>query len=107
MKSSNGFDARRLRPRTRKNWHLHLGTFCGALLVALGMFLAVIGVSSLLGEAQSLGNLSIGHGAAIALLICCVIPIAGGIFSWRRCRYRLRCHSDELTLSPHLLKRRN
>lgn len=47
MKTSDGFDARRLRPRGQGNWGKRIGTLIALLLLASGVLLTVAGVSSL------------------------------------------------------------
>ncbi|ARS48627.1 MULTISPECIES: hypothetical protein [Pseudomonadaceae] len=106
MKLSDDFDARRLRPRQPKSWRLRVGAGLGALLATLGILLAMAGVASLVGRAPALGGLNDSTGEAIALLLLGLFLLWAGIAFWRRCRRRLRRPSD-LSLSPHLMKKRD
>lgn len=106
MKSSNGFDARRLRPREPKNWRLRLGLFIGALLLIFGLLLALIGGLSLLGLADQLGDLEAGRDGGIVMLVVGLVVAWIGQAIWRRCR-RSQRRPSELSLSPRLMKKRN
>jgi hypothetical protein len=50
MKLSDGFDARRLRPKGQRNWRFRIGATIAALLAMSGVLLAMAGVASLLGR---------------------------------------------------------
>ncbi|RIA36452.1 hypothetical protein DFO61_0928 [Ectopseudomonas oleovorans] len=106
MKLSDDFDARRLRPRQSGSWRLRLGAALGALLAAFGILLSMAGIASLAGRAPVLGTLGDSNGEAIALLSIGLLLLWLGIVFWRRCRRRLRRPSD-LSLSPHLMKKRD
>lgn len=105
MKSSDGFDARRLRPREPKGWGLRLGVAIGLLLALGGLALAVAGGAALAGKGLALGLLQTGREAAILLLVLGVALVFTGLATWRRCRRRMR-RPSELSLSPHLLRKR-
>ncbi|RMU23021.1 hypothetical protein, partial [Pseudomonas savastanoi] len=64
MKTSDGFDARRLRPRGQGNWGKRIGTLIALLLLASGVLLTVAGVSSLTVHPQMLGELNASPGGA-------------------------------------------
>ena len=49
MKHSDGFDARRLRPRNASNWRLRLGAGLAALFATFGVLLSMAGIATLLG----------------------------------------------------------
>jgi hypothetical protein len=51
MKLSDGFDARRLRPKGQSNWRFRIGAAFAALLAMSGVLLAMAGIASLLGHA--------------------------------------------------------
>lgn len=106
MKLSDDFDARRLRPHQPKHWRLRIGAALGALFAAFGILLAMAGVASLAGRAPVLGTLNDSAGEAIVLLLLGLFLLWAGILFWRRCRRRLR-RSGDLSLSPHLLKKRD
>jgi hypothetical protein len=106
MKSSGGFDARRLRPRQPGNWRLRLAAGFAALFATLGVLLAMAGAASLLDRAPALGALNDSPGAAGVLLLVGLLLLWSGIAVWRKCRRRLRRPSD-LSLSPHLMKKRD
>ncbi|MBS7661131.1 hypothetical protein I0D00_04105 [Pseudomonas lalucatii] len=106
MKLSDDFDARRLRPRSYRNWRLRLAAMLAALLAAFGVLLAMAGAATLLGRPPALGTLNDSPGAALVLLAVGLTLLWLGIAIWRMCRRRLRRPSD-LSLAPHLLKKRN
>lgn len=102
-----GFDARRLRPRGPGLWRWRFLAALAALFAAFGVLLSMAGAATLLGRPPALGPLNDSVGAALTLLLCGLFLLWGGINVWRRCRRRLRRrHGDELSLSPHLLKKR-
>lgn len=104
MKISDGFDARRLRPRTRKAWHVRLGVMIGALLWLIGIALALLGALGLAGGELS-GELTGGREGSLSALFFGLFCVLAGWLLWRRCRRRLR-QQDALNLSPHLFKKR-
>jgi len=106
MKLSDGFDARRLRPRGASNWRMRLAAILAALFAAFGVLLAMAGAASLLGRAPALGTLNDSTGAAAALLVFGLFLLWTGIAVWRLCRRRLRRSSD-LSMAPHLMKKRD
>lgn len=106
MKSSDGFDARRLRPRRPGTWRLRLGAGLAALCAACGVLLAMAGAASLLDRAPALGALNQSPGAAGVLLGGGLLLLWSGVAVWRKCRRRLRRPSD-LSLSPQLMKKRD
>lgn len=103
MKLSDGFDARRLRPRQPGNWRLRLAALLAALFAAGGVLLAMAGAASLLGRAPDLGALNDSRGAAGVLLAAGLLLLWGAILVWRHCRRR----PSGLSLAPHLMKKRN
>lgn len=56
MKLSDGFDARRLRPKGPSNWRLRFGAALAALLATLGVLLSMAGAASLLGRPPALAS---------------------------------------------------
>ncbi|PWB35985.1 hypothetical protein DCO48_00630 [Pseudomonas sp. SDI] len=104
MKLSDGFDAKRLRPRERRNWGARLAAGVSALLATLGVLLAMAGVASLLGRPAALGELNANPAGAAVLLAGGLLLLYLGVWCWRRSRLRLR-RSRELNLSPHLMKK--
>jgi membrane protein implicated in regulation of membrane protease activity len=106
MKSSDGFDARRLRPREPGNWRLRVAAMLAALFAAFGVLLAMAGAATLLGRPPALGALNDSPGAAGVLLALGLLLLWSGIVVWRKCRRRLRRPND-LSLAPHLMKKRN
>lgn len=106
MKLSDGFDARRLRPRGPSSWRMRFAAILAALLAAFGVLLAMAGAASLLGRAPTLGALNDSTGAAAILLVLGLFLLWTGIAMWRLCRRRLRRPSD-LSMAPHLLKKRD
>ena len=57
MKLSDGFDARRLRPKGQSNWRFRFGAAIAAILATFGVLLAMAGAASLLGRPPALGRL--------------------------------------------------
>lgn len=102
MKTSDGFDARRLRRREPSRWRLRFGAFLAAAALLFGLLGILLGSLSLT-SAVPLGGL--GDDGAVALLVVGVILAWLGLVGWRRCRRRLR-RDSALSMSPHLMRRR-
>lgn len=101
----SGFDARRLRPRGPRIWRWRFGAALSALFAMLGVLLAMAGAATLLGHPPTLGNFNASPGAAIVLLIGGLLLLWLAVVAWRACRRRLRRRGDDLSLSPHLMKK--
>lgn len=106
MKIADGFDARRLRPKTPSNWRSRLILTLAALLTLIGALLLLAGVSSLIGHPIAAGELDASPAgavtvAALGLLICWL-----GIWLWRRRRRQMR-QPLGLNMAPHLMKKRD
>lgn len=106
MKSSGGFDARRLRSRGPRHWRLRLGAGCAALAATLGVLLAMAGTATLLGRPPAIAGLDESPGTAAFILGLGLLLLWAGIRVWRLCRRRLHRPSD-LSLSPELMKKRD
>jgi hypothetical protein len=106
MKPSDGFDARRLRPRSPGNWRLRLGAGLAALLCMFGVLLAMAGAATLLGQPAALGPLNESPAAAATFVAIGLLMLFFAIMLWRRCRRRLR-RSGDLSIAPHLMKKRD
>ncbi len=106
MKRTDGFDARRLRPREQRSLGSRIGSIFGLLLVLLGVFLAFIGAASLLGSHEALASIAVAAEVAATSLALGLILIWTGLMIRRRIRRRLGAPSD-LSLSPRLRNRRN
>jgi len=104
MKISDGFDAKRLRPRQPGAWGSRLAAMFAMLLTCLGVLLAMAGAASLLGRPAALGELNDNPAAASLILVGGLFVLYLGIWIWRRRRLRLR-RGRELNLSPHLMKK--
>ncbi|WAH60348.1 hypothetical protein LZ023_12805 [Pseudomonas silvicola] len=104
MKLSDGFDARRLRPRGPRNWGTRLGQAFAAVLAALGVLLALAGAASLFGHPPALGDLNASKTGASLLVVFGLVVLYLGVGLWRRCRRR-RQHNRALNLAPHLMKK--
>ncbi|MHA6193690.1 hypothetical protein ACX3YG_04805 [Pseudomonas wadenswilerensis] len=104
MKISDGFDAKRLRPRPPGAWGSRLAAMFAMLLTTLGVLLAMAGAASLLGRPPALGELNENPVAAGLILAAGLFVLYLGIWIWRRRRLRLR-RGRELNLSPHLMKK--
>jgi ABC-type nickel/cobalt efflux system permease component RcnA len=105
MKTSDGFDARRLRPKGQGNWPKRIGILIALLLAVSGALLTVAGVSSLVGHPQMLGELNASPGGAAFVAVSGLLVFCLGVWLWRRCR-RQRSASG-LSISAHLMKKHN
>ncbi|MDH4559805.1 hypothetical protein [Pseudomonas sp. BN411] len=106
MKLSDGFDARRLRPRGPGSWRWRFAAALAALLAGFGVLLAMAGAATLLGRPPALGPLNDSTGAAIVLLLFGLLFLWIGVLGWRLCRRRSR-RRNGLSMSPHLMKKRD
>ncbi|PHN61394.1 hypothetical protein AO268_12140 [Pseudomonas sp. ICMP 8385] len=104
MKISDGFDARRLRPKGPSNWRLRLGVAFAALLALCGLLLALAGGAGLLGHSPALGELNASPGDGGVLLGSGLLILWLGIWLWRRCRRRMR-QPLALNIASHLMKK--
>ncbi|SDU53820.1 hypothetical protein [Pseudomonas mandelii] len=104
MKLSDGFDARRLRPKGQRNWRFRFGAAFAALLATCGVLLAMAGAASLLGRPPALGELNASPLGSAIILAVGLFLLYIGVWLWRRCRRRSR-QSRELNMSPHLMKK--
>ncbi|CAI8920399.1 putative membrane protein [Pseudomonas sp. JAI111] len=104
MKLSDGFDARRLRPKGQRNWRFRFGAAFAALLATCGVLLAMAGAASLLGRPPALGELNASRLGSAIILAVGLLVLYIGVWLWRRCRRRSR-QSRELNISPHLMKK--
>lgn len=108
MKLSDGFDARRLRPKKPSgNWRLRVAAALAALFATLGILLAMAGTATLLGRPPALGGLNDSTADASTLLVLGLILLWGGVVGWRKCRRRLRQRKADLAMSPGLMKKRD
>lgn len=104
MKISDGFDAKRLRPRQAGSWGSRLAAAFSTLLATCGVLLAMAGAASLLGRPAALGELNDNPAAAGLILGGGLLFLYLGVWLWRRRRLRMR-RGRELNLSPHLMKK--
>ncbi len=104
MKSSQGFNARRLRKRSSGGWRYRLGAALGAVLLTLGLLLAMAGIATLLGHPPQVTGLDTTTTGAAILAGIGVVVLYLGLWFWRRSRRGMR-RSRELDLAPHLMKK--
>ncbi|MDY7559792.1 hypothetical protein QN382_18830 [Pseudomonas sp. 10B1] len=104
MKISDGFDARRLRPKGSGNWLMRLGAVFAALLATCGVLLILAGIASLIGHPPALGDLNASPLGALLVVVAGVFVLYVAVWLWRRCRRRLR-RTGSLNMSPHLMKK--
>ena len=105
MKRTDGFDARRLRPRQHRSWGSRLGAALGLLLIVAGALFIGTGVASLFSDIDALTSMPLDKEAAVTLLTLGLILLLLGIFMRRRVRRRMHTPSG-LSFSPRLKKRR-
>jgi len=104
MKISDGFDARRLRPKGPRNWRLRFGAAFSVLLATFGVLLALAGAASLLGHPPVLRELNASPLGSSVILAAGLLLLYVGIRLWRRCRRRMR-QPLALNMAPHLMKK--
>ncbi len=104
MKISDGFDARRLRPKGPSTWRSRLSAAIAALLATLGVLLAMAGAASLLGHAPALGDLNATSAGSAVVLVVGILTLWFGVWLWRRSRRRMR-RGHGLNMAPHLMKK--
>jgi phage-related tail protein len=104
MKISDGFDARRLRPKGQSNWRMRIGAAISALLATAGVLLAMAGVASLIGHPDALGELNASPAGAVVSIVIGLFLLYIGVWMWRRSRRRRR-RAGELSMSAHLMKK--
>ncbi len=105
MKRTDGFDARRLRPRQHRSWGSRLGAALGLLLIISGVLITATGVASLFSGIELFASMSLDKEAAVTLLTLGVFLLLLGAFIRYRARRRMQGPSG-LSLSPRLKKRR-
>lgn len=104
MKRTDGFDARRLRPRQQRSWGVRIGLALGLLLVLFGVVLAGFGAASLSGL-DVFTSFALDHDAALTVLALGFVLLLLGAYMRARVRRRMREPSG-LDMSPRLKKRR-
>jgi membrane protein implicated in regulation of membrane protease activity len=104
MKISDGFDARRLRPKGPRNWRTRFGAAIAALLATCGVLLILAGIASLIGHPPALGDLNASPAGAAVVVVIGLFTLYIGVWLWRRSRRRLNRNSA-LNMSPHLMKK--
>ena len=104
MKISDGFDARRLRPKGSGNWRMRLGAVVSAVLATGGVLLAMAGIASLIGHPDALGELNASPAGAVVTIVIGLFMLYIGVWMWRRSRRRRRL-AGQLNMSPHLMKK--
>lgn len=105
MKRTDGFDARRLRPRQHRSLGSRLGAAFGTLLIMTGFLLLGAGAASFLDDIQAFANVPLEREAAITLMTLGAILLVLGAIVRKRVHRRLREPSG-LSMSPRLNKRR-
>ncbi|WWF44322.1 hypothetical protein VRB14_16390 [Pseudomonas trivialis] len=104
MKISDGFDARRLRPKGPSNWRLRLVACFAALLTMCGLLLAGAGGAGLFGHSPALGELNASPGGSAILLVIGLLVLWFGVWLRRRSRRRMR-QTSSLNIASHLMKK--
>ncbi|NNB16769.1 hypothetical protein [Pseudomonas fragi] len=104
MKISDGFDARRLRPKAHRDWGSRLVLIFAALLILCGVLLLLAGTASLIGRPGALGELNASPAGAALVLVFGLLVSWLGVWMWRR-RRRLMRKPFGLNMAPHLMKK--
>ena len=104
MKISDGFDARRLRPKAHRDWGSRLVLIFAALLILCGVLLLLAGAASLIGRPGALGELNASPAGAALVLVVGLLVSWLGVWMWRR-RRRLMRKPFGLNMAPHLMKK--
>jgi len=104
MKISEGFDARRLRPKAPRAWGSRLVLMFAALLILCGVLLLLAGAASLIGRPGALGELNASPAGAALVLVFGLLVSWLGVWMWRR-RRRLMRKPFGLNMAPHLMKK--
>lgn len=105
MKRTDGFDARRLRPRQARSWGSRLASALGLLLILAGILLTGSGAAALFSHQDFVINMALDREAAITLLVLGLILLALGMFIRGRVKRRMR-EPAGLSMSPRLKGRR-
>ncbi|MFI8337006.1 hypothetical protein ACIF2S_13600 [Pseudomonas taetrolens] len=106
MKISDGFDARRLRPKSHGNWGSRLVLIFAALLALFGAVLFLAGLISLVSQPAALGDLNASPAGATLVLVFGLLIFWLGVWLWRRRRRQMR-QPFGLNMAPHLMKKRD
>lgn len=104
MKHTDGFDARRLRPRGSRSWGQRIVIAFGVLLALAGVGLALFALASLFGDPATFEMLA-GRDASLVLLGTGGALFLAGILLWRRARRRSSA-SGNLSMSRNLMRKR-
>ena len=106
MKLSDSFDPRRLRPKRPARWRWRFAAGLAAVIATAGVLCALAGTAGLLGQQAALGEVRIDRVAGAVLLVVGLVSLWLGVLFWRFARRRTR-RSGDLSLSPHLLRKRD
>lgn len=104
MKISDGFDARRLRPKSPSNWRSRVVLTIAALITVCGLLMALTGMASLVGHSPALGELNASPAGAALITGLGLLVTWLGIWMWRRRRRYMR-QPLGLSMSAHLMKK--
>jgi len=104
MKISDGFDARRLRPKGPSNGRLRLVAGIAALLAIVGVLLAGAGGAGLFGHSPALGELNTSTGGSAIPWVIGLRVLGLGVWLWRRSRRKMR-QPLSLNIASHLMKK--
>ena len=104
MKHTDGFDARRLRPRGSRSWGARIVIAFGMLLVLAGMLLVLFALASLFGATDAFGIMAEREAGMALLGLGSVLFLVGAVL-WRSARRRFSS-SGNLSMSRSLMRRR-
>lgn len=103
---SDSFNPRSLRPKRPGRWRWRFAAALAAVIATFGILAAMAGVAALLRRQPAVGVMHIEPGAGAVLLVIGLFALWLGVMFWRGARRRAR-RSDDLSLSPRLMKKRD
>lgn len=104
MKLTDSY-ARTLRPRKPSRWLWRFAALLALLFGVAGLLMGLTSAANLLGHPLVMGEFNDTTSEAGVLLGAGLVLLLMAILLWRKCRRSLQAGND-LSLAPHLLKKR-
>ncbi len=104
MKLTDSY-ARTLRPRKPGRWLWRFAALLALLFGVAGLLMGLTSAATLLGHPLVMGEFNDTTSEAGVLLGAGLVLLLMAILLWRKCRRSLQAGND-LSLAPHLLKKR-